>query len=124
MLARAETAIAGRSRLAGLTRRLAEPAAKAPGEVRDVVETDGVGDFGDAAACEARAEQERARPLQSLLAHELRDARALALEQHADIARAHPMPRGDLAERDLRLEMGKQVVLDRLQATGANTAAL
>src|SRR3954468_16982726 len=84
--------------LAGLARRMAESATESPVEVRQIIEPDLVRDLGDAACTVDRVEQDRTRPLQPLLTDEFRHARALALEEHPHIARAHAVARGKLAE--------------------------
>src|SRR5690348_7132009 len=110
--------------LAHFARRMAEAATEAPVEVGQVVEPDLVRDLGDAPRGEARTEQPRASARQPLLTHEFREGRALALEEHPHIARAQSMARSDLAEGQLVLEMRKDVILDRLQASRANAASV
>src|SRR4051812_6752510 len=100
-----------------------EAAAETPVEVGQVVEADLERDLGDASPCGAGAEQERPRTLQPLLTHEFREARALALEEHADIAGTQAVARRDFAERHIILDVREYIVLDGSKATGSNAAA-
>src|SRR6185437_7943279 len=110
--------------LTNLPWRAPETAAERAVEIGQIVESRCVRDLTDEQMVEPPAEQLGPRALQPLFADEFSETRPLAFEEHSDIARAQPVPAGDVTERELALQVFQDGGLERLQPRHAYAAML
>ena len=96
-----------------LTRSQAELAFERPGEIRKIIEADGVGDF--LGQCTLMGEA-FARPLQPVAQQMLAEACALLLaEDAAELGWAEPAQGGNILQRDLAVEMRRHMCDGRMR---------
>ena len=76
-------------------------AAETAREMRDILESDLVGDFGHRAAPRRVGDENLIGALQAFGLHELADRRIVVVEQAVEIAQRNPAARGDLSRRKI-----------------------
>src|SRR3954465_3895134 len=105
--------------------RRAIPAAKAPLEMRQIVEPGREGDCGHCPIRESWITQQAIRTFQALFHNILGERRAALVEQPLNVTRRYLVARRDRVDREARLgKVPRDIVLDHLHPRHPNPAAV